>query len=138
MDLPAWAWPGTVVLVSWGIVGLLQKLSTNYISAESALIWLVAGYFLLLPWLSPGESLRAFSARSLTVIFLSAMLNTLGAWALLAAMRSGGRASIVVPLTALYPVVVVLAAPFVLGETMTAQQGIGILCALNAIVLLSS
>ena len=41
MHLPPWFWFSLVVLVTWGVVGLLQKLSTNEVSAESALIWLV-------------------------------------------------------------------------------------------------
>ena len=41
MHVPLWFWFAVVTLLSWGIAGLLQKLSTNYISAESSLIWLV-------------------------------------------------------------------------------------------------
>ena len=122
--------PAAVVLLTWGIVGLLQKLSTNYLSAETALIWLVVGYFLLLPWLYPAKSVFAYSTRNLLLTMLSAGLNTLGAWALLAAMKNGGKASIVVPLTALYPIVVVLLGPLVLKETITRLQGVGVLCAL--------
>ena len=138
MHMSSWFLPAVVVLVSWGIVGLFQKLSTNYLSAESALIWLVFGYFLLLPWLYPAKSVFEYSTRSLLFTMLSAGLNTLGAWALLAAMKSGGKASIIVPLTALYPVVVVLLGPLVLKETITRLQGVGVLCALVAVFLLSS
>jgi transporter family protein len=138
MHLAPWLGPVAVVLISWGIVGLFQKLSTNYISAESALFWLVVGYFLLAPFFYPGRTIFAYSTRSLVLTLLSAALNSLGAWALLAAMRSGGKASIVVPFTALYPLVVVLLAPLVLHETITPLQGAGVLCALTAVVLLST
>ena len=138
MHLPPWFWLAAVVLITWGVVGLLQKLSTNFLSAESALIWLVGGYFLLLPWSYPGESVLSYSARSLVFTLLSASLNSLGAWALLAAMKAGGKASIVVPLTALYPVIVVLSAPIILKETITRLQGGGIFCALVAVFLLST
>lgn len=138
MHLPLWFWPAAVVLITWGVVGLLQKLSTNYLSAESALIWLVGGYFLLLPWLYPKQSLLGYHVKSLVYLMLSAGLNTLGAWALLAAMKAGGKASIIVPLTALYPLVVVLSAPLILRETITRLQGVGVLCALIAVFLLSS
>lgn len=138
MHLPPWFWFAAIVLVSWGIVGLLQKLSTNYLSAESALIWLVVGFFLLQPWLYPGKSLLAYSPRSLSWALLCGVLNALGAWALLAALRSGGKASIVAPFTALYPLVVVLLAPIVLRESITLLQGVGVLCALAAVTLLST
>jgi transporter family protein len=137
MHMASWLLPAAVVLLTWGIVGLLQKLSTNYLSAETALIWLVVGYFLL-PWLYPARSVFAYSTRNLLLTMLSAGLNTLGAWALLAAMKNGGKASIVVPLTALYPIVVLLLGPLILKETITRLQGVGVLCALVSVFLLSS
>ena len=138
MHLPPWFWFAAIVLITWGIVGLLQKLSTNYISAESSLIWLVVGFFPLQPFLYPGPAVFSYSARSLTWALLSGVLNALGAWALFAAMKSGGKASIVSPFTALYPLVVVLVAPIVLYESITLIQGVGVLCALTAVVLLST
>jgi transporter family protein len=137
MHVPPWFWYAALVLVSWGVVGLLQKLSTNYLSAEWALIWLVVGFCLMLPWLYPGKVLFAYSARSVTWGVLSGSVNALGAWALLAALQRGGKASVVAPFTALYPVVVVLVAPFLLHESITPLQACGVLCALTAVVLLS-
>jgi bacterial/archaeal transporter family protein len=138
LSIPPWCLPAALVLLTWGTVGLLQKLSTNYLSAESALIWLVVGYILLLPWLYSSRSVFTYPVRSLVFALSSAILNTLGAWALLAAMKSGGKASIVVPITALYPLVVLAMAPVILHESMSALQGIGILCALASVVLLST
>lgn len=138
MHLPAWFWFAAVVLITWGVVGLLQKLSTNCISAESALIWLVVGFVILAPVFYPGKALFSYSPRSLVYILASATFNATGAWALLAAMKSGGKASLVVPLTALYPLVVVLAAPLILRESISMLQGAGVTCALAAVVLLST
>ncbi len=138
MHLPAWFWFAMVVLIFWGTCGIFQKLSTNCISAESALIWLIVGFILLQPFVYPGRSLFHYSTRSITWGLLSGLLSNLGAWGLYAAMRSGGKASIVAPFCALYPLVVVLLAPFVLHESITSLQGIGILCALVAVVLLST
>lgn len=138
MHVPPWFWPAAVVIISWGIVGLLQKLSTNHLPADSALIWLVVGFLLLEPLMYPGNALFHYSARSLTWAILSGVLNALGAWALLAAMYRGGKASIVSPLTALYPLVVVLVAPILLRESITLLQGLGVACALIAVVLLST
>jgi len=138
MHLPPWFWFAAIVIVSWGIVGLLQKLSTNHLPADSALIWLVVGFLLLQPALYPGKALFHYSPRSLAWALLSGVLNALGAWALLAALYRGGKASIVAPFTALYPLVVVLVAPVVLHESITFLQGTGVLCALIAVVLLST
>ena len=84
------------------------------------------------------NSLFTFPVRSLIHILTSAALNAVGAWAPLAAMKSGGRASIVVPFIALYPLVVVLTAPIILRESISLTQGIGVGCALVAVVLLST
>lgn len=46
-----WATFSLVAVVFWGIMGLLQKMTTNYISADSGLIWDRIGYLALLPWL---------------------------------------------------------------------------------------
>jgi bacterial/archaeal transporter family protein len=138
MHIPPWTFFAVLVLLCWGVVGLLQKLSTNRVSAESALIWLVVGFFLLTPVFYPGRSIFHYSTRSLLFILVCSALNALGALALFAAMKNGGKASIVVPLTALYPLVVVLAEPFVLRESITAAQGVGVLCSLAAVVLLST
>jgi bacterial/archaeal transporter family protein len=135
--IPPWCWPAAAVLLSWG-VGLLQKLSTNFISAESALIWLVMGYVLLLPWLRTSTPISSYPVRSIVFVLASAVLNTLGVWALLRAMANGDKASIVVPLTAVYPVVVVISAPVILHESITLMQSIAVLCALTSVVLLST
>jgi len=138
MHAPPWLWYAAVTLIAWGIVGLLQKLSTNYISAESSLIWLVVGFLLLEPFFYPGTAGFHYSAWNLTWALLSGVLNALGAWALFAAMKSGGKASIVAPLTALYPLVVIMLVPFVLHESITGLQVVGLACALIAVVMLSA
>jgi len=138
MHFAPWLWYSAVTLVAWGIVGLLQKLSTNYISAESSLIWLVGGFLLLEPLLYPGLAVFHYSRWNLTWALLSGVLNALGAWALFTALKSGGKASIVAPLTALYPLVVIMLVPFVLHESITRLQVVGVVCALIAVLLLSA
>jgi len=133
-----WFWYVIIALVTWGIAGLLQKLATNQVSAESALIWLVGGFLLLAPWMYPGTVILRYSTRKLEYALLGGVLNALGSWALFAALKSGGRASVVIPLTALYPLVVVIAALVVLHESLSGLQAVGILCGLGAVFLLSS
>jgi transporter family protein len=138
MHVPPWFWFALVTLLCWGCAGLLQKLSTNHISAESSLIWLVVGFLLLEPFFYPGKSIFTYSSVNLAWALLSGVLNALGAWALFAALKSGGKASIVAPVTALYPLVVIALVPFVLKEPITPLQVAGITCSLIAIVLLSA
>jgi transporter family protein len=138
MHIPAWFWFAVIILIAWGVVGLLQKLSTNHLSSESALIWLVVGFLLIQPFVSLGGSVPRYSRINIGWGLLSGTLNALGAWALFAAMKNGGKASIVSPFTALYPLVVVMVAPVLLHESITLIQGGGVACALAAVVLLSS
>ena len=138
MHIPLWLWYSMLTLVAWGIVGILQKLSTNYISAESSLIWLVVGFLVIEPFFYPGSAVLHYSKISLSYAILSGLLNALGAWALFAALKSGGKASIVAPLTALYPVVVIVLVPSILHESVTSVQWAGVACSLIAVVLLSA
>jgi len=138
MHLPPWFWIATVPLLSWGVVGLLQKLSTNHLSAEWSVVWWCVGMFLLEPWLYSGPAMLKFPVRGLIWALLSGAFNALGAWALFAALKSGGKASVVSPFTSLYPVVVVFLAPLVLRESITALQAVGVASALMAVTLLST
>ncbi|HZR31428.1 MAG TPA: EamA family transporter [Terriglobales bacterium] len=138
MHVAPWFWFSVAVLLSWGVVGLLQKLSTNRLSGESATIWLIVGFLLFQPLIFPGKAALEVSFYAAVLGVLGGLLNSLGAWALLEAMHSGGKASVVAPFTAMYPIVVVLVAPLLLHETVTLLQGLGVLCGLAAVALLSS
>jgi transporter family protein len=50
---------------------------------------------------------------------------------------SSGKASIVVPLTALYPIVTVVLSFLILKESITLTQGLGVVLAIVSIILLS-
>jgi transporter family protein len=138
MHIAPWFWYALVVLVFWGASGILQKLCTNHISAESAVIWLVVGYALWQPLLYPGKVLFHYSTQNIIWGLLSGFLSTLGGCGLYWALKSGGKASIVVPISAMYPLVVVVLAPFLLHESITLVQGCGVACALVAVALLST
>jgi len=136
--MPLWVIYAVVVLVSWGILGIFQKLSTDRISPESTLFWTIVGFAVFLPFLYPGKQLLTYSTRAIAYGLLSGFLSNLGVFGLYAAMRNGGKASVVVPLVSLYPLIVIAVAPFVLHETMTVTQGLGAACALISVILLSA
>ena len=133
----SWVFYAIVVLVSWGVLGVFQKLATNYISAESTMILLIVGFLLFQPFVYPDRPLSSYPTRAIVYGLLSGLFSNLGAWGLFEAMKCGGKASIVSPFCALYPLPVVLLAPLVLHESITLLQGIGVACALTAVVLLS-
>jgi transporter family protein len=90
-----------VVLLSWGALGIFHKLAMNYVSAETALLWAAAGCLVFQVTLFPGKSIFAYSSSSLGWALLNGLFNGLGLLTLMSAMRSGGKASIVEPLSAL-------------------------------------
>lgn len=134
----SWFWFSILVLVAWGFLGIVQKLTTNLISAEGALIWSVVGFMVLQPVLYNGVSPLSYPREALMWSLVNGVFNGLGAWTLMAAMKTGGKASIVMPIAALYPLFVTLLAPFVLHESVTPAQGAGVVCATVSIALLSS
>jgi transporter family protein len=64
-------------------------------------------------------------------------LNGLGAWTSFRALESGGKASIVISLVSLYPLLTVVLAVLILGERLTVLQTGGALTAIAAAILLS-
>jgi transporter family protein len=121
-----------IAVVLWGLVGLLQKVTTNYITADAVLIWDRVGYLCLLPWLLATTSLSNLGPRDLLIGTLAGITNSLGAWFLYASLESGAKASVAVPLTSLYPLLTVLMAMGFLGEKVRPLQWFGIALALTA------
>ena len=64
-------------------------------------------------------------------------LNGLGAWTSFRALESGGKASIVISLISLYPLLTVALAVMLLGERLTWMQTAGAITAITAAILLS-
>ncbi|MFL6352292.1 MAG: EamA family transporter [Bryobacteraceae bacterium] len=135
----AWFWLSVMTLVFFGVTGVTQKLSTNNISFEMSFVWfcvavcavsaLIAILFPL-DWRSLNPSLIALAA-------LGGLLNGLGALTSFAALKQGGKASVVIPIINLYPLVTIAGVWLFLGERLSATQIIGIVLALAAVVFLS-
>jgi len=132
-----WMYFSLIAVALWGVVGLLQKLGTNRISADSLLVWLMVGYLLLLPWMISDLDFSQLTTRDIWVGILAGVTNGLGAWFLFAALEKGAKASIAVPLTALNPLVTILLALVFLTERLTTIQSVGVILAIIAGVLVS-
>ena len=122
----------------WGAAGFLQKLSTNHISGEFSTLWFLAafipfGVFFL--WQAPLPA--TITANIWWLVIGQGFFLALGNFAVLVAFASQGKASIITPLTALYPVVSVPIAIFFLGEKIGVREGAGIFLALASVAALS-
>ena len=132
-----WFWLALIAVALWGVVGLLQKITTNYIDADAVLIWDRAGYVVILPFLLIGLHFRHLRAGDIVIGTLDGLTNSLGALYLYKSLQSGAKASIAVPLTALYPLITVVLAVAFLGERLDRWHWLGVLLALVASVLMS-
>lgn len=133
-----WLGFAALALVFWGITGVTQKLSTNSISSERSFLWfcwaMVALSAVVLVVAHPHWSLGALVVWS---AIAGGALNGLGAWTSFRALESGGKASIVISLISLYPLLTVGLAVVLLGERLTWMQMTGAVVAITAAILLS-
>ncbi len=138
MHLPVWLIYALIALIFWGITGVTQKLSTNAMSTELCFIWfayamiaisLVVLVAIPIEW--------HMTAKVFWLAVIAGGLNGLGAMTSFAALEKGGKASIVIPLCYLYPLVTIFLAMTFLHESVTRVQVAGIALALLSAVLLS-
>ena len=137
MTQASWIIPTLIAAVLWGVVGVLQKLGSNRVNASSLLFWVMAGYVLALPLFCYGSGLQALSPKALLLGVLAGVANGLGTWTLFEAFERGAKASIAIPLTALYPLVTLVLAFVCLHERLTVTEWFATLLALCAGVMLS-
>jgi drug/metabolite transporter (DMT)-like permease len=125
------------VIVLWGVIGLFQKVGTSRVAARSLLVWLTAGYLLLLPMLLARAGVSGLNWRTVLIGVLGGFTNGLRARYLFASLEAGAKASVAVPLTALNPLVTMVSTFGFLGERLTALQWGGVTVAIFAGAMLS-
>jgi bacterial/archaeal transporter family protein len=138
MHPPVWLLYALIALVFWGITGVTQKLSTNAVSTQLSFFWFTCamiGISLVIVLTSPVQ--WHMTRRVFWLAVAGGAVNGLGALTSFAAFEKGGKASIVVPLCYLFPIVTVALAITFLHESLTRTQAIGIGLALIAAILLS-
>jgi bacterial/archaeal transporter family protein len=138
MGSMVWIGFAILALVLWGITGVTQKLSTNRISSERSFLW----FCWAMVALSVGLliAIRPSWGIGTTVLLCSlagGALNGLGAWTSFRALESGGKASIVISLISLFPLLTILLAVALLHEKLTLMQAAGAVVAILASILLS-
>ena len=136
--MKGWLLPALATLLSWGLWAYLPKLAVKYIDTESSIIYQIMGGVLV--------GIGAFIMTNFHVQFHKAgflyslgagALGFLGAYFYLISVTRG-PVSIVAPLTALYPVIVIILGYVFLSEPISPRQGIGITLSVIAIFLISS
>jgi transporter family protein len=136
--LSTWLAFASIPIGLWGVAGLLQKISTHHLSGETSTFWFLSAFVpvaMLLLIFQPWP--ERITPRTWLLVAALGLFFGLGNYALLAAFARQGKASVITPLTALYPVVSVPIAVFFLGEKVGAREWVGISFALASVVALS-
>jgi len=131
--------PATLIsLFSFGLWGLFTKLSVIRIDSKSALIYQTIGVVIVgIITLSMLSFKPATDTKGFFYAILTGITYAIGCWFYFIA-ASKGKIITVVTLTALYPLITILLAYLLLKETVNIKQGLGIILALIAILLMST
>jgi uncharacterized membrane protein len=137
--MPRWLLYSFATILLWGAWGAESKLIVDRTSPYTGQVLFTFG--LIPPVLLVLCSRRRFAGtnrrRGLFWAVLTGLLGGLGNLAFYMALTDG-KASVVVPLTSLFPLVTVLLAVTALKERLNAGQYCGLALALAAIYLLST
>ena len=128
---------GMVALFLWGLWAFFPKLATNYLNPKSILIFQTLGGLLICIAVLISVNFRPeIHTKGITFAVLAGLAGAIGGLFFLYSI-SKGKAAIVITMTALYPLVTIILSFLILKEPITIKQGIGMLLALIAMVLLS-
>jgi len=135
--MKTWLIYSLVTFFCWGFSVFLPKLAFNHINAKSTFIFQGCGYFIIVSIVLIHAKFNIdANLKGAGIAMLAGAIGMVGLLSFLYAM-SKGKASIVVLLTALYPLLTIILSFVILKEKISLTQGIGIILALIAVVLLS-
>ncbi len=146
---PLWLLWSVATIVLWGAWGLVSKIASDGVDVYVNQLLYTAGLTPLMVFVAwnvwkhsrnEWNSVESKAARRKGTFwaFLTGILGGLGNLAFFEALIKGGKASIVAPVTALFPMVTVLLAMIVLKERIGRVQWVGLGLAFVAIYLLSA
>jgi transporter family protein len=133
-----WLTPALLAFVIWGFWAFLPKVATQYINVKSIIFFEVFGAMViaLIALVSLDFKLQT-DPRGVALAVIVGALGLGGSFAYVYALAKG-PVGIISIFTALYPIVTILLAYFILQEPISLKQAVGIGFAFVAIVLLST
>jgi uncharacterized membrane protein len=134
-----WLMLALIPISLWGVAGLLQKVSTNSISGELSTLWFLLAFVpVALSLLAMGAwPDRIVDGKTWLFVILLGLTLALGNLAILLAFANQGKASIIVPLSGLYPIISIPIAVIILREHIGLREFFGIVVALAAVAAIS-
>ena len=129
-----------LILLAWGLWGFFGKYALKFVGPISLILFETIGaiifQLIVLIFLFYSKNKFDANASGISLIMLAAFFGVIGS-TLFFFTLSKTKASVLVPLTSIYPVVTVLLSFVFLKEKVTLAQGIGIVFAVAASILLS-
>jgi transporter family protein len=126
-----------VTLMTWGIWGFASKLAANAVPPRMALLFQCVGVLVFSFVVLTMERFRVtWSRPGFGWAFLAGFFAFAGFLTYFSALQKGPT-SVVVVVSALYPLVTILLSVALLHERLNARQGVGIALAVVAAVILS-
>ncbi|WP_338869111.1 DMT family transporter [Spirosoma sp. SC4-14] len=121
----------------WGTWGVVAKLISDQVSPFTNHVLFSIGMLLTLPLVIKKVRITTPNRKGILWGLVAGVLAVIGNVAVYQAFTSGGLAAIVIPVTNLYPLVTIGIALLVFREKLNWVNGIGILLAIPAVVMLS-
>lgn len=136
--IPQWFVYALLTIVFWGTWGATSKIVSDNLDAYLSQVLFTVGLcpLMLIILLRARPKSEGARRRGIFYAFLTGVLGGTGNIAFFQALGMGGKASVVVPMTAMSPLVTVLMALVFLRERVSAIQAVGLLLAGTAIYLL--
>jgi bacterial/archaeal transporter family protein len=141
--IPKWLLWSLLTIVLWGTWGLVSKIASTGVDAYMNQLLYTAGLAPLMVFVAitvHREQGKESANRNSGVFwaFFTGILGGVGNIAFFQALVHGGKASVVAPVTALFPMVTVLLALMFLKEKLGRTQWLGLALAFAAIYMLSA
>lgn len=122
----------------WGLWGFLSKVAALQLPTGAVYLMSITGHLAVIGFLAAsGDLVIPWQPAGLAAGLGAGLCMAFGLLYFLKALSAGGTASLVVPLTALYPMVTVVLSWMALHEDFTLRRLAGVAFALAAVWLLS-
>ncbi len=136
--MKGWIIPALGTFVFWGLYAFLPKLYEQHLNPRSSIVYQGLGSLLVaLLVLFSLNSRPDVHPRGITLAVITGVLGSLGAFCFLVSV-SRGPVSLVAAFTALSPVLTILLAKVILNDPITTRQGLGIVLAVVAMLLVAT
>lgn len=123
--------------LTWAMWGILTKYISDNISPYTYHILFTIGMLFSLPFVIYRIKNKKVNIKGILLGTCSGVLAVIGNISVFQSLKLGGQASVVIPLSNLYPLITILIALLIFREKLSWINGLGILIIIPAVIILS-